>query len=237
MEAGEPQLNCHKPSGRIIRFGLREAADLGSPIWRMWVQGDETYLAMRSAIGISKISLHSSGKWAFTAGTGRVRINGPRRLNDTWSVGPRIVFPGLPLTRRLGTYEHDAGNKCFLFECPPTRHWRDFAALFSEPSADANDVVSLLPQGVEAMGPLRLRSGHSAWLATFVAEMTSNEIEYVESERAKLRVTVTGGLDSIRAPWANLIQNVENGDTVIVNIELGRDNIALNGQLGNHFGR
>jgi hypothetical protein len=31
----------------------------------------------------------------------------------------------------------------------------------------------------------------------------------------------------MRAPWATLIQDVENGDTMIVNIELGRDNIAL----------
>lgn len=227
MDVEDSLLNCRKPSGRIIRFGLRASTGLGSPLWRMWVQGDETYLAMRTAIGISKISLHSSGKWVFTAGTGRVKINGPRRLNDNWSVGPRIVFPGLPPTIRLATYERGGNGKCFLFESPPTCHWRDFAVLFSEPSADPKEIVRLLPQGVEAIGPLPLRSDSVSWLATFITTMTPTEIQYINSERAKFRVTVTGGIDSMRAPWANLIQDIENGDTMIVNIELGRDNIAL----------
>lgn len=225
---GEPPLGC-KPSCRIIRFALREATGLGSPIWRMWVQGDETYLAMRSAIGISKISLRSSGKWEFRAGTATFRINGPRRLNDGWSVGPRIVFPGLPPLPRLRKCEHDIDRECFLFPSPPVHHWRDFAVLFGEPSADSAEIGNLLPQGMQAIGPLCLRSGKTSWLTTFVVEMAPNEVHYVESERAKFRVVVTGGIYSMRAPWANLIQDVENGDTMIVNIELGRDNIVLNG--------
>jgi hypothetical protein len=225
-DMGEPLLNLHKPGGRILRFGLGEATAVCSPIWRMWVQGNEVYIAMRSAIGISKISLHSSGKWVFTAGTSRVPIKGPRRLNDNWSVGPRIVFPGLSPVTRLRAYEHEVNRKCFLFDNPATHYWRDFAVLFSKPATDPNDLVKLLPAGAEAMGPLPLRGGGASWLGTFVVEMAPSEIEYVESERAKFLVTVAGGLDSMRAAWANLVHDVESGETMIVNLELGRENIV-----------
>ena len=227
MEATVSGPDDSKSVGRIVRFGLKESDGLGSPLWRMWVQGEETYLAMRTAIGLSKISLHSSGKWVLTVGTGRVSINGPRRLNDEWSVGPRIVFPGVLPAHRLATYEHGISKRSHLFKSPPKDHWRDFAVLFGEPSANPGDFGKLLPSDLEAIGPMPLRSGRATWLATFVTAMTPKEVDYVNSERAKFCVTVRGGIESMRAPWATLIQDVENGDTMIVNIELGRDNIAL----------
>src|SRR5688572_12920965 len=92
-----------EPDGKILRFGLRSAGLPVSPLWRMWVQGDETYLAARNAIGIAKISLHSTGHWAFTAGTGRLSVSGPRQLIGDWVVGPRIVFPGIAPEMPLGS--------------------------------------------------------------------------------------------------------------------------------------
>jgi hypothetical protein len=227
VETSVPGHDHSKSVRRDVRFGLKESNELGSPLWRIWVQGEETYLAVRTAIGLSKISLHSSGKWVFTAGTGRVSINGPRPLNDDWSVGPRIVFPGVLPAHRLATYEHEIPKRTYLFQSPPKNHWRDFAVLFGERSADPGDLGKLLPSDLDAIGPMPLRSGRATWLATFVTAMTPKEVDYVNSERAKFCVTIKGGIGTMRAPWATVIQDVENGDTMIVNIELGRDNIAL----------
>lgn len=198
----------------------------------MWVQGDETYLAARTAVGLSNISLHSSGQWFFAAGTGRSRINGPRKLIDHWAAGPRIVFPGVPPLFRLATFKDPIHRDSLVYESPPENHWRDFAVLFSEPSADPNDIVTLLPPNSEAIGPISLRSRGSSWLATFLTPMTPEQVSYISAERGKFRVTVRGGVESLRAPWATLIQDAANGDTMIINIELGRENIETGIEMG-----
>ena len=218
-----------RPDGRIIRFGLMDSGSPTSPLWRMWVQGDETYLAVRMAIGLSKISLHSSGRWALAAGTGRVPINIPRRLSDNWTAGPRVVFPGVPPLVSLGVSEEHTNKRVFLFDHPPTAHWRDFAVLFSGPTAGTDDLVKLPPPGSEVIGPLPHRSGDAAWLATFVTPMTSEQVEYIRAERDKFRVTIRGELKSLRSAMAMLLQDAANGDTTLINIGLGRENIVLGG--------
>lgn len=200
----------------------------------MWVQGDETYLAMRTTIWISKISLHSSDRgalagWALTAGTRRVPINGSRRLSNNWTAGPRVVFPGIPPLVSLGAPKELTKKRVFLFDDPPNAHWRDFAVLFSRPSASTDDLVRLLPIGSEVIGPLPLRNGDAAWLATFVTPMIDEQVEYIRAERDKFRVTIKGGLTSLRSVNAMIIQDVANGDTMLINIGLGRENIVLGG--------
>jgi hypothetical protein len=193
----------------------------------MWVRGDETYLGIRTALGLSKVSLHSTGHWALTAGTGRVSINGPRPLDGKWKAGPRVVFPGVPPLTLLGTLDKPIRKHAFLFEAPGVGHWRDFAVLFSTPSAKPDDVIKRLPSGSELVGPLFHRSGNAAWLATFVSPMTNEQVEYIRAERNKFRVAVQRSLDSLRGAVALLIQDAANGDTMLVNVDLGRENIVL----------
>ena len=196
---------------RVIRFGITESNRLCSPIWRIWVQGEETYLEVRTMLGVSKVSLHSSGRWVFSAGTSRVPICGPRTLDSLWSAGPRIVFPGIPPKKPIAWVDNEDHGTLHVFGAPPKNHWRDFVILFAEPLADSNHLDKLLPPGFEAIGPMRLRSGRGVWLATFITPMTRREVKFIESERNKFRVIISGDAKSIRAPWATLIQDVENG--------------------------
>ena len=121
-----------KPDGRITRFGLSNSEGATSPLWRMWVQGDETYLA--------------------------------------------------------------------------NAHWRDFAVLFSRPSASPDDLIRLLPPRSAVIGPLPHRSGGAAWLATFVTPMTGEEVEHIRAERDKFRMPVRR---SPRSAMAMLMQNAQ----------------------------
>jgi hypothetical protein len=215
------------PKGRVLRFGLGNAGVPSSAVWRMWVQGNETYLGVRTVLGVSKVSLHSSGNWALTARTGRVSINGPRSLDENWKVGPRIVFPGVPPLAPLGLFEKLPKEHVFLFQPPPAEHWRDFAILFSTPSANTDDVRKKLPPGSKLIGPLQLRDGSAVWLATFVSRMSPGEISYVRTQRNKFRMSVKHRNDSVRSAFALLIQDVDNGDTMLINLELGRENITV----------
>lgn len=142
---------------RIVRFGLGSSDRLASPLWRMWVQGDETYLAVRMAIGVSKVSLHSSGFWKLDAGNERVPIKGPRKLSENWKAGPRVVIPGFPPQKPLPPIQERNTRQAFLFPEPPEGYWRDFAVLFSK--AHAEEVAPLLPQDSDVVGPLPLRNG------------------------------------------------------------------------------
>lgn len=223
-----------KPDGRIIRFGLRNSGGPTSPLWRMWVQGDETYLAVRTMIGISKISLHRAGRgalagWSLATGTSRVPISGPRSLSNNWTAGPRVIFPGIAPLVSLGAPEEHTKNRVFLFDEPPNAHWRDFAVLFSRPSASTDDLVRMLPTGSDVIGPLPLRNGDAAWLATFVTPMTDEQVEYIRAERDKFRMTIKRGITSLRSVNAMLIHDAANGDTMLINIALGRENIVLGG--------
>lgn len=215
------------PDKPIIRFGLGTAGIPSSALWRMWVRGDETYLGVRTALGLSKVSLHSTGHWALAAGTGRVSINGPRLLNGEWKAGPRVVFPGVPPLTPLGPFEQRIAKSAFLFAAPDLGHWRDFVVLFGAPSARPDDVIKKLPSGSDLVGPIFHRCGDVAWLATFLAPMTNEQVEYIRAERNKFRLTVQGNLDSLPGAVAILVQDAANGDTMLINVDLGRENIAL----------
>jgi hypothetical protein len=129
----------------------------------------------------------------------------------------------------LGVSEERTNKRVFLFDHPSTARWRDLAVLFSGPSASTDDLVKLLPPGSEVIGPLPHRSGDAAWLATFVTPMTSEQVEYIRAERDKFRVTIRGELKSLRSAMAMLLQDAANGDTTLINIGLGRENIVLGG--------
>jgi uncharacterized protein YgbK (DUF1537 family) len=57
--------------------------------------------------------------------------------------------------------------------------------------------------------------------------MTNEQVEYIRAERNKFRVAVQRSLDSLRGAVALLIQDAANGDTMLVNVDLGRENIVL----------
>jgi hypothetical protein len=214
------------PDGRVIRFAIGEAGQASSALWRMWVHGNETYLGVRTLIGVWKVSLHSSGYWVAAAGSERVHINGPRELTNRITAGPRVVFAGLPPERPLGRVEERVHRPVMLFDCPENT-WRDFAVLFSGPSTIVSDVESVLPRSAALIGPLAHRNGGAAWLATFVTPMTSDNLGYVRAERRKFQVVVKKDSTSLQSISAVLIQDAANGDTMFVTIELGGENVVV----------
>jgi hypothetical protein len=74
-------------------------------LWRVWVQGDEVYLAPRTMARVIKMSLHSSGiwRWAWVKHSApdqelegdRVhkRWLRPGPFVPGWVVGPSVMFP------------------------------------------------------------------------------------------------------------------------------------------------
>lgn len=217
-----------RPDGLIIRFGLGGKGHPQGRLWRLWVRGDETYLGVRTMLGIAKVSLHSNGYWVLSVGNSRVSISGPRALCRSWRCGPRVVFPGIPPETPLAEPTESTHRRVSLFAPPPTYHWRDFAVLFADDDASSGPPSSDLPTGSNTIGPLPLRNGGAVWLATFVTPMTDDDVAFIRGERAKLQLHVTGGTDAVHSALALLVQDADIGETMLVNIELGLECFVVN---------
>lgn len=217
----------HTVDGKVIRFGLGNSGVAVSPVWRLWIQGDETYLAVRTMIGISKISLHRNRHWRMTTGASATPLAGPRRLSERFTAGPRVVFPGIPPTDPLLQQQSEDLRKrqAFLFDPPAAGQWRDFVVVFGH-AAVGESPSHVLPSDSQLIGPLSLRSERRVWLGTFVLQMSASEIEYVRTERGKVRVFFRGELSAFRSTMALLAQDTAAGDTMLVALELGRTNFT-----------
>ncbi len=98
---------------KTIRFAVGPPHEARSSIWRLWVQGNETYLSTRGLASTLKLSLHQSGKWRlawtsdselFAQGTNdRVeqRWERPPEFYPGWVHGPTIIIPDVGLAHPL----------------------------------------------------------------------------------------------------------------------------------------
>jgi hypothetical protein len=94
-----------------IRFAVGSPDEYRSAIWRLWVQGNDVYLAARVLTGFIKISLHRSGIWrlAWTDQSG-IRTQGssdrvearwqrPQEFRQGWTQGPAVIVPNSGIQR------------------------------------------------------------------------------------------------------------------------------------------
>lgn len=142
-----------------IRFGARGLARPASAVWRLWVEGDETYLAARDLGGTFKISLHSSGRWrgAWTERSGVLEEHSEDRKVFSWSRPPEFRTGW---TQGASVLVPDSQVR-FPFEVPdpsdPLIHWSMapapgskvlFTTLFSAPDAEEIENVMLEGDGL-----------------------------------------------------------------------------------------
>jgi hypothetical protein len=209
----------------IIRFGLAADGELRSSLWRLWVRGNETYLGARSHLGTTKASLHSSGVAVITTGTSRLDLK-RRTIAPGWVVGPRLAFPGSESTSRLSG-DRPTPKQVFEFPPPPPAMWRDFAVLISTENAQLADLEEAIPHETILMGPLNHRDGGQTWLATFLSPMAAEETRFIATHRQKIRIGVRSDPAAVKYATGLIIQDVASGETVLFNIPLEDDNIAV----------
>jgi hypothetical protein len=216
-----------RPEPKIIRFGLGNSKRLESALWRLWVQGNETYLATRTSVGISKISLHNTGHWMLTADTASLPVKGPSVLGSGVRGGPRLAFPGVPPKVRLRGVDDVTTKRVFLFDPPAVGTWRDFTIVFTAPGAAIGGIAEVFPRGANAVGPLRLRNGDNVWLVTFTVMMTGDDIALVHRERAKFQITLKRDILAVPEASAVLLFDVADDVSMLLCLELGRENLRV----------
>jgi hypothetical protein len=61
--------------------------------WRIWVNGDDIYVANRNAVNTAKASLHKSGQWTFNAGPMRLQFGAATALpGSRWNFALKLSY-------------------------------------------------------------------------------------------------------------------------------------------------
>ncbi len=60
---------------KTLRFAPGQDGVPRADIWRLWVQGDECYLATRNTANLGKISLHHNFNWQYRVGDTTQRLH------------------------------------------------------------------------------------------------------------------------------------------------------------------
>lgn len=213
------------PDRDVIRFGMGWGRDAVSPLWRIWVRGDEVYLAVRDVSGISKISLHSNGNWQFNAGSLMRRLVGPTSHANGWQRGPTIDTPILPDTEAPPS-PNERPRKQFLVRPPPIGSKVAFTIYFAVGTPPREEVCSTFPDADGIVGPLLLRSGDTAWLVATVIRMVEKEVNEMVEQRDGMRVTMAGSVTSPPSAWIMHMFDLLRVGTFIRHYTLRRRNFA-----------
>jgi len=170
-----------------LRFGIGAEGVRHSSIWRVWVQGDEVYLAPRGLASLVKMSIHSSGVWRW-AWTGALEwqsnlsrdrlIRGwrkPEPFMPGWVMGPSVMFPWAPVEGWDG--DPIDTERSVLWLDPPSENQKITVTILLGDS----DVLEPIPDLGELRqtprhAEFRLRSGGRAWICSRQHPMALEEM-------------------------------------------------------------
>jgi hypothetical protein len=164
-------------------------------LWRVWVQGDEIYLAPRGMARLVKLSLHSSGiwRWAWVEKSVLDRELEGDRVHERWLkpspfipgwiVGPSVMFPWSP----------GKGWESDPIETTKDVYWLDphrtmkkvtMSLMLAEPGVtSARDLRE--EKRFPLLAELILRSGGRVWVAARRDPMSLEDIRGVAVVQSK----------------------------------------------------
>ena len=180
----------------VIRFGVGSAAAPYIPVWRLWANRSDVYLAQRAMGGSYKISLHKHD-WVsqFTKESG-VKIFGesrrharwePRPPNDYgWTVGPTLIVPWVEWAGEIPYMRVDSDNVTWC-PVPPAQQKIHLTVVLSQNDQlpETGGLVDFRENDMYETTPLTLDDGRRVWLIAAIRPIASDEqanIDLVERQ-------------------------------------------------------
>ena len=172
-------------------------------LWRVWVHGDEIYLAPRGMAQLVKLSLHSSGIWRWAWVKDSVldeELEGDRTHErwlkpgpfiPGWIVGPSVMFLWSPVEGWEGDPIETTKRVSWLD--PPEKNDKVTVSLMlAEPGAmAARDLRE--EKRFPLLAELHLRSGGRVWVAARRDPMTLEEMRGVAAvQKREVDANVVG---------------------------------------------
>jgi hypothetical protein len=108
----------NRKSSKVIRFGIGHPSTHAFAVWRLWVQGNEVYLSVRSSTQQMKASLHSSWRWYFMMSNKQgFSAKRPSPIIPGLTRGPGVIYAGGLVQRSMPGNEVDTTD-VFWFDVP-----------------------------------------------------------------------------------------------------------------------
>ena len=155
-------------------------------MWRVWTQGDEAYVAVRSFITVAKLSLHSNGYWQFRADRLVAAYRRPSPYQPGWTRGPGILVPHNDLDMRLPYFDPRTRDQLCWLPQPRPGHMAQIAIHFVAPDVHRETWMNGRDAELAILAALKLRNaGH---LCVFRSDraFTAEERSRIAERRAIL---------------------------------------------------
>lgn len=180
---------------REARFGVGSPDGQYSMVWRVWVHGDEIYVAPRNMANLVKLSLHSSGiwRWAWVKDSVLDRQTEGDRVHrkwlkpdpfiPEWVVGPSVMFPSSPV-KGWGADPVETTKDVSWLTPPGPNEKVTVSMMLGEPGVmPARDLRE--ERRFPLLAELSLRSGGRVWIASRTDRMTLEEVAGVATVQAR----------------------------------------------------
>jgi hypothetical protein len=224
----------------VLLFGLGNASEYHSAVWRLWVQGDDVYLAARVQARFLKISLHTSGIWraAWTTESGltektsgdRVlkRWSRPAEFLPGWTRGISVAIPNTNVKRPFKRIHPPSKKSVHWFPRPSRGGQAHFLTIFAPASAAEKDWTEIGIEGDKVVGILEQKSGGKIFLIYRELTMSNDQRREVERDAATLRINYKASSGSVEpSAEASLTQALTGSDGLpyVLEYPLGWDNM------------
>lgn len=216
-----------RKSIQVIRFGIGQPPTGKFAVWRLWVQGNETYLSLRSTISQMKASLHSSGKWYFSFSNKQgLSVERPRPILSGITRGPGIIYAGGLVEQPLPGVSFEDDVDVHWYDVPKEHCKKSFTIFFVDKNISHDVLIAKINPKPELLGPLPLREKENIWIAVFNEDLQPNEELIFRNHKDKFVIYLTSDPEEMSDAHALVVQT-PNDEIVFLAILLGKENIVV----------
>jgi hypothetical protein len=212
---------------KIIRFGIGNPSTGAFAVWRLWVQGNETYLAVRSTVQQMKASLHANGRWYFMLSNKQgVSSKRPRPILPGITRGPDVIYAGGLVQESFPGSPVDDID-VYWYDIPKDGYKKSFTLFFVDKNLSRDALISKINPKPGLLGPLSLREQENVWVAVFDEQLAPNEKTIFKDIKDKIAIHVSGEPSGMIDAHALMAQTSPSGEMVFLAILLGKENIVI----------
>jgi hypothetical protein len=222
---------------KTLRFAVGTPEEYRSAIWRLWVQGDDVYLATRTMTQFIKLSLHRSGIWrlAWTEESSmkaqgsynRVeqRWQRPAEFRLGWTQGPAVIVPNSGIWKPFQRALDQEKIPVHWSSIPQPGQKYHFTVLFARSQAPQNSWQTVVRSDDSLLGVLDLRNGDKIVLHRREIPMVEKESSYVHSFVQNMRIHCKADAPEICEASVFTAGTDDAGYPYLLDMSLGWENV------------
>jgi hypothetical protein len=222
---------------KTLRFAVGGPDDYRSAIWRLWVQGNDVYLAARAVMGFIKFSLHHSGKWrlAWTERSGILakgssdRVEGrwtrPPEFRRGWTQGPAIIVPHTGIQHPFRHHDDDVSKSVVWSPTPRPGYKLHFTVLFANLHAPVDSWSKVLRPGDKCLGALYLKDRDTVALCRREVAMVEKESSYILPFVRNMRINYDADIPEVNGASVFSAGTDDAGQPYLLDMALGWENV------------